>query len=96
MQATYGTPIDRESAYEVLNARLQAGAEAAARERAAEQAKADAARAREEEAPPASGGRPRREKSLFEQITANTMVRQMARTAVREITRSLFGTGRRR
>lgn len=96
MQATYGTAIDRESAYEVLNARLQAGAEAAAREKAAaEQAKADAARAREE-APSASGGRQRREKSLFEQITANTMVRQMARTAAREITRSLFGTGRRR
>ncbi|MDN5570679.1 MAG: DUF853 domain-containing protein [Propionibacteriaceae bacterium] len=107
MQAKYGTPIDRESAYEVLNARLQAGAEAAAAEKAAaEQAKADAARAKEdaarakadaaaerEQAPRASR---RKEKSFFEQITSNTMVRQMARTAAREITRSIFGTGRRR
>jgi DNA helicase HerA-like ATPase len=32
MQAKYGTAIDRESAYEILNAKLQAGAETAAAE----------------------------------------------------------------
>jgi hypothetical protein len=37
-----------------------------------------------------------KEKSIIEQITQNTMVRQMARSAAREITRSIFGTGRRR
>ena len=36
------------------------------------------------------------QKSLIEQITQNTMVRQMARSAAREITRSIFGTSRRR
>ena len=93
MQGKYGTPIDRESAYEVLNARLQAGAEAAAAEAAAaERAKTEAA-AERERAPRASR---RKEKSFFEEITSNTMVRQMARTAAREITRSIFGTGRRR
>jgi len=128
LQASYGTAIDRESAYEVLNAKLQAGAAAAAAEQAAaEQAKAEAQRAKEEaerakaeaaatreaertaketeraqrEADRAAGrttpARPaRREKSLIEEISDNTLVRQMARSAAREITRSLFGTGRRR
>lgn len=101
MQARYGTPLDRESAYEVLNARLQAGAEAAAAEEAARaghvrqvEADAEAARAATREL---RAGRPaRREKSLLEHLTENTMVRQMARSAAREITRSIFGTGRRR
>ena len=56
---------------------------AAARE-AGREAKASRARA------------PRHEKSFFEILTENTMVRQMARPAAREITRSIFGTGRRR
>ncbi len=104
MQRKYGQDIDRESAYEVLNAKFQAGAQAAAAEAAAaEQAKAEAAaageaeraaRAAERDAPRART--PRHEKSFFEKLTENTMVRQMARSAAREITRSIFGTGRRR
>ncbi len=112
MQAKYGTAIDRESAYEILNAKLQAGAEAAAAEQAAkeqakleaEQAKAEAAQAKldaaaqreAERAARADQRRAPQQKSLIEQITQNTMVRQMARSAAREITRSIFGTGRRR
>lgn len=99
MQSKYGTAVDRESAYELLNAKLQAGAEAAAAEAAAEeQAKAEAAAAREaeREAKASRARTPRHEKSFFEKLTENTMVRQMARSAAREITRSIFGTGRRR
>ncbi|WP_232548789.1 helicase HerA-like domain-containing protein [Propioniciclava soli] len=102
LQATYGTAVDRESAYEVLKARLDAGAQAARREeeertRRQEQERADAAeRAADRTAERAAPRSRRQEKSLFEQITSNTMVRQMARTAAREITRSIFGTGRRR
>jgi membrane protein involved in colicin uptake len=57
MQGKYGTDIDRESAYEVLSDRIQAGVEAAQRaadekaraEQEAEQAEADAkARAQED------------------------------------------------
>ncbi|MEA5153434.1 helicase HerA-like domain-containing protein [Raineyella sp.] len=143
LQARYGAAIDRESAYEVLNAKLQAGAEAAAAEQAAaarakadaeaakaqtEQARAEAQRARAEaarvkaeeaaqreaeraareqdrareaeragEQERTERSRPvRREKSLIEQISENSLVRQVARSAAREITRSLFGTGRRR
>ena len=100
MQGKYGTAVDRESAYEVLNAKLQAGAEAAAAEAAAqEQAKQQAAY-QKEQARLERGTVPRRttrrDKSFFEKLTENTMVRQMARSAAREITRSIFGTGRRR
>ncbi|WP_040162433.1 helicase HerA-like domain-containing protein [Nigerium massiliense] len=108
--AKYGQPVDRESAYEQLTAKMQAGAEAAQREAEAseaakQQAQADKEAARQaaaderarqaqerEEARPAG----RQPKSLFDQITSNTMVRQMARTAAREITRGLFGAARRR
>ena len=84
MQAKYGAALDRESAYEVLNAKLQAGAEAAAAGEAERAARSTRSRT------------PRHEKSFFEKLTENTMVRQMARSAAREITRSVFGTGRRR
>ena len=77
---------------------------------AKEQAKADAAAARQAAAAqreaerqarasaPRSSARTstRREKSLIEQITDNTMVRQMGRSVITEITRSIFGTARRR
>lgn len=108
MQAKYGATIDRESAYEILNAKLQAGAEAHAAEQAAkeqarieaEQAKAAAAQAKLDAAAQRAAERAQRAeprgKSLIEQITQNTMVRQMARSAAREITRTLFGAGRRR
>ena len=106
MMARYGAELDRESAYEILNAKLQAGAAAAAAEaEAAARAKEDAARAKEDAAAQAAAERAaraseprtsaRREKSFFEELTSNTMVRQMARSAAREISRSIFGTGRR-
>ena len=50
----------------------------------------------EREAKASRARTPRHEKSFFEKLTENTMVRQMARSAAREITRSIFGTGRRR
>ena len=96
MNTKYGTEIDRESAYEVLNARMQAGAVAAEEEARATAAQAEAPR---EATPRASSGTrasTRREKGFFESLTENTMVRQMARSAARELTRSIFGTGRRR
>ena len=100
MQAKYGTAIDRESAYEKLNTRLQAGARAAAEQADAEElARAQREWQREQEQDErasAPSRAPRREKSLLEKLSENTMVRQMARSAAREITRSIFGTGRRR
>lgn len=120
LMAKYGQAIDRDSAQEMLARKLQAGAEAAERERqaaesakqaeaAAKQADADArARAkaeaetrarveRETRTPRTSGGTSRRaEKSVIQQVAGSTAFKQFARTAGREIVRSIFGTARRR
>jgi DNA helicase HerA-like ATPase len=110
LMAKYGQPMDRDSAYEKLTRELQAGAEAAERERlekqaaaqevaaAKERAKAEAQAERESRA--ASRAQPRtsqrREKSVVEQITGSSAFKQFARTAGTEIVRSIFGTARRR
>jgi uncharacterized protein len=110
LMAKYGQPLDRDSAYEKLARELQAGAEAAERERvekqataqqaaaAKEQAKAEAQAERESRA--ASRAQPRtsqrREKSMVEQITDSSAFKRFARTAGTEIVRSIFGTARRR
>ena len=87
--------IDRaEAAQRAAVASAIAAAEAAAEEQA--KAEAAAAREAEREAKASRARTPRHEKSFFEKLTENTMVRQMARSAAREITRSIFGTGRRR
>ncbi|GII55683.1 ATPase [Planotetraspora thailandica] len=85
LQAKYGTAVDRESAYEMLSARL-----------AAHEAPADSYGA-----PPKE---PRREeeqkKSVLENVLGSSEFHAMARSAAsalgREITRSIFGTARRR
>jgi uncharacterized protein len=103
--ARYGQSLDRDSAHEILARKLQAGAEAAERERlqkeAAAQAEAAAnerARAQaqaEREARAQSRSPQRREKSVVEQITTSSAFKQFARTAGTEIVRSIFGTARR-
>ncbi|GAA3105798.1 DNA helicase HerA-like ATPase [Kribbella aluminosa] len=84
--AKYSESVDRESAYEILAAKVQAGAAQAEAEQR-EQAK-------QEEAP-----RPRaqkQEKSMVEQVIGSTAFKQFARTAGREIVRGLFGAARKR
>jgi hypothetical protein len=110
LMARYGQLLDRESAYEKLARDLQAGAEAAERERlekeaaaradaeAKERAKAEAQAEREARAAARSQPRSsqRREKSMVEQFTDSRAFKQFARTAGTEIVRSIFGTARRR
>ena len=100
--AKYGPAIDRESAYEILAAReLQAQMEAEqaasqqAAEEEAERRPADAARAEREAArrTPASAKEP---PTLIDQVLGNKTVKQAMNTAVREITRNIFGTRKRR
>ncbi|MFC2641405.1 MAG: helicase HerA-like domain-containing protein [Propionibacterium acidifaciens] len=89
----YTQAINRESAQEILAARLAAGA------RAAEAASGRSARRPRQEPAPvqeAPRGRPRREKSVVERVAESSILKQFARSAGREIVRSLFGTGRRR
>ncbi len=79
-------------------AAVQAEAEAKARAKADAEAQAQAERdARVANRTTSSGTRSRRpEKSMVQEITGSTAFRQFARTAGREIVRSIFGTARRK
>jgi hypothetical protein len=94
LQATYGQAVDRQSAYEMLTARLAPApaANAPAAPDAAPQAPA---------APrPEHGGRaPKPEPSMVEEVLKSSAAKSFMRSAGsalgREITRSIFGTARR-
>ena len=80
--AEYNREVDRESAYEILNAKLAKAGEAE------EQAK----RAAEQEAARTVSRRAAKEDpSVLESLSKNTMVRQLGRTVARELTRGLLG-----
>ncbi|WP_246186755.1 helicase HerA-like domain-containing protein [Microlunatus speluncae] len=89
LKAKYGEAVDRESARELLAKKLDAGAAAAAQEPGPDVAVPPPPE-------PAPEPRGRKEKSLIEQVTSNTMFKQLVNTAGREIIRGLFGTARRR
>lgn len=100
LMAKYGQAIDRESAYEILTAKLEAGAKAAEEEQQrAEAEKAEAERRAQEEKEQRqeerSSGSGRGRTSAVERI-ASRGIMQVIRTVTREIVRGLFGTGRRR
>ncbi|WP_328332347.1 DUF853 domain-containing protein [Kribbella sp. NBC_00382] len=84
--AKYTEVIDRESAYEKLAARVQAGAQ---------QAEEEAKNAPEPKAAPAPRAQ-KHEKSMVEQVVGSSAFKQFARTAGREIVRGLFGAARRK
>jgi DNA helicase HerA-like ATPase len=95
LRPRYEQSLDRESAYEKLNARLQdapTGPTASAAPGPAASADDDSDRA----APRGEAEEP----SVVEKVVTSTAFRSMARSAAtvigREITRSLFGTARRR
>jgi DNA double-strand break repair helicase HerA and related ATPase len=91
--AKYAVAVDRESARELLAAKLEAGAQKAAADRAAqEQAKADAKRAKEK---PTSSRRPKAEEGVVTQVVKSGAFKQFMRTAAAEIARGMFKTGRR-
>lgn len=78
LAARYNTPVDRESAYEILSAKLQEAAQEAA-EPKAEKTK-DTASKNEKEEP-----------GMLEKMSKNTMVRQVGNTVMREVTRGILG-----
>jgi uncharacterized protein len=105
LMARYGAEIDRDSAYEMLARKLEAGAEQAEAERQAAQArvqvdadaKADGRVGDRAERAQPTAPRPRREDpGLLADIVGSTTFRQVARTATTQIVRSIFGTARRR
>ncbi|MFI7130971.1 helicase HerA-like domain-containing protein [Nonomuraea sp. NPDC050153] len=84
LQQKYGAAVDRQSAYEILSAKL------------AEQQQAEAPEAARE---PERPREPERRPSMLESVLESKEFRSMARSAAsalgREITRSIFGTARR-
>ncbi|MEU7552935.1 helicase HerA-like domain-containing protein [Streptomyces sp. NPDC044571] len=98
LYARYGQPVDRESAYEKISAE-QAAAEAAA-EQAAAAAEAEKQAEEEQRAAAKSGRSAPKERSLAEQVVGSGMFRSLARSIGsqlgREISRSVFGTAKRR
>ncbi|HEY3511987.1 MAG TPA: helicase HerA-like domain-containing protein [Kribbella sp.] len=84
--AKYSATVDRESAYELLAAKVQAGA-----------AQAEAEEQQQEQAKEPAAPRPQKhEKSMVEQVIGSTAFKQFARSAGKEIVRGLFGAARRR
>lgn len=78
----YNQEIDRESAYEILEKKMEAAAKAEHKaEMEAQRAKAQKTSSRSRRA----------EKSIFEQVMNNTTTRQIGRTVAREFTRGLLG-----
>ncbi|SKC68054.1 helicase HerA-like domain-containing protein [Krasilnikoviella flava] len=93
-QARYGGAVDRESAYELLQARAaqdtaarEAAERAAELEKEAEKARRDAGRA------PRTSGTPSRRSS---RSPVDAILTTVGTTLAREITRTVFGTRRRR
>ena len=86
ISAKYTAVMDRESAYEKLAAKMQAGADRAEAE----------AKVRPQTEPEAAPKAQRHEKSMVEQVVGSSAFRQFARSAGREIVRGLFGAARRR
>ncbi len=83
LRPTYGEVVDRESAYERLSAKVAPPAEASDQEPAG---RVPEPRRRAE----------KQEESTVEKVLESSVFKQFARSATREITRSLFGTARRR
>ncbi len=91
LRAKYADAVDRESAYEMLNARLGQAQEPAAQTQQTQQP---------QEGTPERGGSKDGDKGVLQEVTGSPVFKSMMRSAGsalgREITRSLFGTARRR
>ncbi|MFZ1412847.1 MAG: helicase HerA-like domain-containing protein [Micropruina sp.] len=104
LMAKYGQDLDRDSASEMLARKLEAGAQAAAREAEAEAqakqeaawAKTESARAKTEAAPRStSTSTTRRRQSGVEKVLSSPTFWNKVITVGGQIARGMFGTGRR-
>ncbi|MCR9289571.1 MAG: DUF853 domain-containing protein, partial [Bacteroidetes bacterium] len=77
----YNEDIDRESAYEILNGKI---------EEARKESHQEELRKQRDKGTKASSRR-RKEKSTLEKVMSNTTTRQIGRTIARELTRGLLG-----
>jgi DNA helicase HerA-like ATPase len=97
--AKYAATVDRESAREILAAKLEAGAAAQAAEKEAAEKQSSEKAGRGGHSP--TGGAPstrrtREEDSIVEDVVKSSAFKQFMRTAAAEIARGMFSTGRRR
>lgn len=93
LTAEYGTAVDRESAFEILAERAQKEAEAVQEAERAKEA-ADENTGREPKADARSSAK--EDKGFFDKPAVRSFLRSAGTVLGREITRSLFGTRRRR
>ncbi len=105
--ATYAAVVDRESAREILAAKLEEGARKQAEEEAAAQAAKDAEVAAKQDAKDAAAAakekaatekaaakRKQEEGSVVHDVVNSGAFKDFMRTAAREVARGMFGTGR--
>lgn len=91
LQTKYATPLDRESASEILAKKLADGAAAVEAEQR------QAAQGDQSQTPVVPRTRqPKPEPSVIEKIANSSVFKQFVRSAGREIVRDIFGTARRR
>ena len=81
----YNKEVDRESAYEILNAKIEEA------QKAEHQAKLKEEQEKAAKTTSRSRRGSRQEKSMLEKASSNTAVRQIGRTVARELTRGLLG-----
>lgn len=96
-QARYGTPIDRESAREVLAARLEAGAAKAAAP-TADPTPTPTPEAKPKPKPkpaPTSGAKSGGAADVVHDVVTSSAFKDLVRTAAREVVRGMFGAARR-
>jgi DNA helicase HerA-like ATPase len=94
----YAAAVDRESAREILAAKLEAGAAAQAAEKQAAE-KQSAEKKGDRSVPdrtPTTKRSTREDDNIVEDVVKSGAFRQFMRTAAAEIARGMFGTGRRR
>ncbi|ORB71612.1 helicase HerA-like domain-containing protein [Mycobacterium shinjukuense] len=97
LQAVYGQTIDRPSAHEILSAKLAPAQEAPAPEAPAPRGQYDPLPWPDDfEVPPMPAPAEPQGPRVWEEILKNPTVKSVLNTTAREITRSIFGTGRRR
>ena len=91
LMAEYGTPVDRESAYEILQKRATAAPEAPAAGGSAPAPSGDAPAEK-----PAARSTKKKDEGVLDNPAVKSFLRSAGTVLGREISRSLFGTRRRR
>ncbi len=86
----YNTPVDRKSAYEMLQAKMQAASEDQAAWEKVQQQQRTTTTKRTSKAP-AKARRSRAQKSFLSQVLGSSAARQVGRTLAREVSRGILG-----